>query len=337
MRLTIALQSKFKPQTLLAEDSPATAPEPIVLGIDSGATKTEAGVANRTKLLGLGKSGPGNLHANTAETVTRNLTEAITKAIQASNKKTIRFDQIVMGMAGIDSPQDQIKAERLLKKITRPWTSAQTNLTVVNDIHIVRRSASADPFGVALIAGTGTHCFGINPAGDVAYAGGLEYILADEGSGYDIGLKVLRAAVRSADGRSPHTKLEAAVLQHFKVKSIRALEPIVYHSGQFGKTQIANLAKLVDAQAAAGDWRAKAILDETVAELVAHIQAVVRRLQLEAKTFELVVVGGLFEIKAIPFYTRFKRSVKTIAPKVKIIKPTDPPVWGAIRLAQDQL
>lgn len=336
MRLTIALQSKLKPLTK-PDMNHTTKSEPLVLGVDSGATKTVAGVATHSKLLGLGKSGPGNLHANTVEQVTHHLTTAITKAIQASNKKAIRFDQIVVGMAGIDSPQDQIKAERLLKKITQPWTSAQTNLTVVNDIHIVRRSASADPFGVALIAGTGTHCFGINRTGDVAYAGGLEYILADEGSGYDIGLKVLRAAVRSADGRSSHTKLEESVLQHFKVKSIRALEPIVYHSAQFGKTQIANLAKLVDAQAAAGDWRAKAILNETVAELVTHVQAVVRRLQLENQVFELVVVGGLFEINAIPLFARFKRSVKTIAPKAKIIKPTDPPVWGAIRLAQDQL
>jgi N-acetylglucosamine kinase len=190
---------------------------------------------------------------------------------------------------------------------------------------------------VALIAGTGSHCFGINPSGDVAYAGGLEYVLSDEGSGYDIGLKVLRAAVRSADGRSQHTKLEEAVLQHYKVKSIRALEPIVYHSNQFGKTQIAQLAKLVDSAAATGDWRAQAILAETVTELVAHVRAVVQRLNLATEPFDLVVVGGIFEITAVPLFARFKRVIKTIAPRASLIQPNQPPVWGAIRLAQDQL
>ena len=332
MRLTMAIRPKLKPQL-----KPAAEPTGLVLGIDSGATKTVAGVATRQKLLGLGKSGAGNLHTNSVETVTHNLTEAITKAMPAGNTTRERFDHVVVGMTGIDSPQDQIKAERLLKKIVQPWSHARTSLTVVNDIHIVRRSGSNDPFGVALIAGTGTHCFGLSQTGDVAYAGGLGHILADEGSGYDIGLKVLRAAVRSADGRSRHTKLEEAVLQHYKIKSIRALEPVVYHSNQFGKTQIANLAKLVDNVAAQGDWRAREILAETIAELVAHVRAIVYRLHLEKTTFDIVVVGGLFEITAVPLFARFKRAIKTIAPQASVIKPTDPPVWGAIRLAQDEL
>lgn len=309
----------------------------LVLGIDAGATKTMAAIGNATTLLSTGRSGAGNLHAESADDVAEHVTEAVRKACQSFGRPVDHFVDIVVGMAGIDSPQDQIRAERLLKKTLGRWMNPRTNLTVLNDIHIVRRSGSQAPYGLALIAGTGSHCFGIHPDGDIAYAGGLEYILADEGSGYDMGLKALRAAIRSADGRTKQTALEKIVLNYFKVKSTRALEPLVYHSNHLGKTAIAKLAKLVDAAAANGDWRAKAIIDETIAELVLHVQAVVQRLQMEKMRFDLVIVGGLFDITAVPFLPRFEHAVKKVAPQVKIIRPTQPPVWGAVQLAQQSL
>lgn len=308
-----------------------------VLGIDAGATKTTAAIGDATHILSQGKSGPGNLHAASETTVSTHIIAAVRKAINLLDQPPEHFSHIVVGMAGIDSPQDQIKAERLIKKVMQPWSKRSTTLSVVNDIHIVRRSGGEAKYGVALIAGTGSHCFGINPAGDMAYAGGLEYILADEGSGYDMGLKALRAAVQSADGRTRHTVLQEAVLQHYKIKSIRALEPLVYHSEHFGKTEIGQLAKLVDVAAASGDWRALEIMDETIYALVQHVRAVVRRLHLQKSTFDLVVVGGLFDINAIPFLQRFERAIKKFAPKVHLVRPTQPPVWGAVRLAQDQL
>lgn len=311
--------------------------EPLVLGIDAGATKTTAAIGNATTVLATGQSGAGNLHSASEKEVAEHINDALRRALHGMKRPVINFMHIVIGMAGIDSPQDQIRAERLLIKTLRPWCTPRTSLAVMNDIHIVRRSGSEQPFGVALIAGTGSHCFGVNADGDVAYAGGLEYILSDEGSGYDIGLKVLRAAVRSADGRIPHTSLQEAALQHFKVRSIRALEPLVYHSNRFGKQVIAKLAKLVDSAAVSGDWRAQEIMEETIKELVAHVHAVVQRLALTDVAFDLVLVGGVFDITAVPFLQRFKRAVKKITPKAHIIRPKHPPVWGAVRLAQDKL
>lgn len=309
-----------------------TQPQPVrtydtarVLGIDAGATKTAAASGDR-----IGHSGPANIHTTKPDDIIRHLREATAEVAGGH-----RFQSVVVGMAGIDSPHDQIKAEPLVKKALAKWLAPHCQLTVVNDIHIVRRSGSDDPYGIALIAGTGSHCFGINHTGDVAYAGGLEYLLADEGSGYDMGIKVLRAAVRSADGRSQPTKLEAAVLQHFKIKSIRALEPIVYHGQRLDKAKIAKLAKLAD-QFTKTDWRAKEIMAESIEELVRHVAAVVQRLRMKHMPFDLVVAGGLFDITAVPFYKTFCRKVKQLAPHCTIIKPTQPPVWGAVRLAHDQ-
>lgn len=317
-----------------------TQPQPVrmydkaqVLGIDAGATKTAAAIGDMTRLLSVGKSGPGNLHTTKPDDLIKHLQQAVT---EASNRASW-FRSVVVGMAGVDSPHDQIKAERIVKKALAKWLRPHTHLSVVNDIHIVRRSGSEDPYGIALIAGTGSHCFGMNQHGDIAYAGGLEYLLADEGSGYEMGVKVLRAAVRSSDGRTKPTKLQQAVLQHFHIASVRALEPIVYHGQGLNKTKIAQLAKLVDNLAAKGDWRAKEILTESLNELVLHVAAIVQRLHLTKVPFDLVVAGGLFDIQATKFLQQFKHRVKRIAPHATVIKPQHPPVWGAVRLAQDQL
>lgn len=305
-----------------------------VLGIDAGASKTTAAIGTTTQVLHSGKSGPANLHATPAEDIIKHLREATDQAIGQATRQSQLFTSIVVGMAGIDSPRDQMTAEGIVKKALADWCGPRTRLQVMNDIHLVRRSGSDDPYGIALIAGTGSHCFGINHHGDIAYAGGLEYILADEGSGYDMGIKVLRAAVRSADGRSKPTKLETAVLRYFKVSSVRSLEPIVYHGQRLNKTKIAKLSKLVDTLAAQGDWRAKEIMAETIQELVQHVAAIVQRLHMKQLPFDLVIAGGVFEISAVPFLKKFTQQIKTIAPRATVIKPAHPPVWGAVRLAQ---
>lgn len=325
------LKSKTAPQPLLLKQAK------LVLGIDSGATKTAAAVANMERVLGTGKAGPGNIHSAKAEAIIEHLQTAVKQAIAAlPAHQPIQFAAVVVGMAGLDSPQDQFKCERIVKKALQPWINSKTHLDVVNDIHLVRRSGSDDPYGVALIAGTGSHCFGVHPNGDMAHAGGLEYLLSDEGSGYEMGVKVLRAAVRSSDGRCKPTKLQTAVLKYFHIASVRALEPIIYHGNGLNKTQIAKLAKLVDVCAKQGDWYAKQILSEAITALVLHVAAVVQRLNLKRVPFDLVVAGGLFEITATPFLQRFKRQVKLIAPHATILKPNRPPVWGAVRLAQDK-
>lgn len=328
MRARTATQTQ--PQMLLRQAR-------FVLGIDAGATKTAAAIGNAQKIFGTGKAGPGNLHTVKPDDIVHNLQAAVEQAVahvKSTNK--LQFQSVVVGMAGIDSPHDQMKAERLVKKALAPWLTYRAELEVCNDIHLVRRSGSDDPYGIALIAGTGSHCFGLNHKGEMAHAGGLEMILSDEGSGYDMGLKVLRAAVRSADGRIKPTKLQAAVLKHFKIGSIRSLEPIIYHGHGLDKAKIAKLAKLVDTLAAT-DWRAKEIIDETLTELVVMVQAVVQRLQMKKMPFDLVVAGGIFEISSVPFFKRFQTKLRTIAPHATVIKPHHPPVWGAVRLASDRI
>ncbi|MBI2415409.1 MAG: hypothetical protein HYV33_01965 [Candidatus Kerfeldbacteria bacterium] len=309
-----------------------------VVGIDAGATKTMAGVGLDTTVLGYGTAGPANIHVTIADLVVKHLAQAVAQAVKTCRlPATSRCVSLVVGMSGIDAPSDQMKGERLVRQALRTWLSRQAIVTVSNDIHIVRRSGSAQSYGISLIAGTGSHGFGINRSGDIAYTGGLEYILSDEGSAFDIGCKALRAAVRSADGRVKFTSLQTSLLKHFGASSVRGLVPIIYRPNKLDKAAIAALATLVEVEAARGDWYAKKIMEETLAELVLHVTVLLRKLRLRTTPVDIVVAGGLWSMKQWPLLQQFQQAIKRLAPKARVIIPSHPPVWGAVKLAQEQL
>ena len=60
--------------------------------------------------------------------------------------------------------------------------------------------------------GQGPIVYGINADGKEARASGWGYLLGDEGSGYDIAIKGLRAVARAADGRGRPTELTHRIL-----------------------------------------------------------------------------------------------------------------------------
>lgn len=309
-----------------------------VLGIDSGGTKTAAAVADKQVVLGQGESGPGSIATTPIPDLVKHLQSAVRRAMrQAKLPNHIKFNYIVVGMAGIDDDSGRKKAERVVRQALQKWKISNATISVLNDIHVVRRSGTDYPYGIALISGTGSHAMGINPQGDIARVSGVEYLLGDEGSGYDIGLKALRSAVRSADGRMRKTALVEAVMKHFGIKQMRDLVPIIYKNPGTNKAIIAELAPVVEDLAWQHDWRAKEIMDETINELILDVATLVQRLKLKPLPFDIVIAGGIFKMKKVAILKKFKQGVKRIAPKATVVLPKRSPVWGAVRLAQDQL
>ena len=65
-------------------------------------------------------------------------------------------------------------------------------------------AAAGAAYGIVAQAGTGSDAFLVQPGGQMSI-GGWGYIFGDEGSGYDIGERTLRAAIHAFDGRGPKT------------------------------------------------------------------------------------------------------------------------------------
>ncbi|TSC57012.1 MAG: atpase badf/badg/bcra/bcrd type [Parcubacteria group bacterium Gr01-1014_18] len=308
-----------------------TKKESFLLGVDAGATKTEVAIADMAgKILFTEKGGPGSWNTMLGRDKNfENIEKTIAKVWKKLKKKGAPVAAAYLGMAGLDMESDEIKASILFKKMLRPYRVAHGEAG--NDIKIVFPSASDASFGVSLIAGTGTHCYGANPAGESASSSGLDYLLADQGGGYWLGRKILEAAAKSYDGRGPKTKLEKLVMGHFKIHDFRDILRHIY-APSFGKSEMGELAMLLDSVDPFADSVVRDIQILAVSELFDSVHAVITRLKLKYISFDLVIAGSILHRKK---YIRslFIDKMAKFYPKANLIFSSQAPVAGAVKLA----
>lgn len=297
------------------------------LAIDGGGTKTTAWIADQEgTVVGKGTSGPMSLAATTPEEAVANLLKAIETA---SEDKHTRFSKVVIGLAGVDTPSEIKIAEELFSTaLTKEYEVK--DVILVNDVVIALESGAESENAIALISGTGSNCFGKNAKGQTAKTGGMDFLLSDQGSGFEIGQQVLRAAVKSFDGRGQKTKLERLVCEYFEIESINDLKDKVYHP-PLNKTEIAKLSQLCFQALAEKDTKANEIIAETVEELVILVETVIKRLYLANEETDLVLVGG---IATDPHIRKMLKLMLTLRyPKLHLLLPEHPPVYGALKMA----
>jgi len=181
----------------------------LLLGIDGGGSTTCAALADaRGRILGVGTAGSSNLQIVGLEGVVA----AVEVAIQAARRAAgVASDAPVkvacLGLAGVDRPGDRERVSTALRV-----RSLAERLLLVSDSELVLAAGCPEGWGLALVSGTGSICFGRAPDGRTARAGGWGYLLGDEGSGFAIAQQALRLAARTADGRAEaHELLEAAL------------------------------------------------------------------------------------------------------------------------------
>lgn len=303
-----------------------------IIGIDAGATKTHAAVADLSgAILGEGKGGDANAHTTSASDGVKHLRKAIAAA-RAGLRLPKAPIAACVGMAGIDSPSDRRRAERIARAALPGIRGGM--LCVVNDVVIARRSNSDTPEGACVIAGTGSNAYAIGLDGTEAYVGGMDWLLSDDGSGYMVGRAALRAAVRAEDGRE-QTLLEKLVKEKLGVKSMRDALSRVY-SPEFDKPAVADFAPLVDHAVARGDESAKHILDDAAKELFLMAATALRRAGLTRRACELVAAGSMLT-RSPRLHARFIAAMGKAFPLITVIPAKRPPVEGAVRIAIEAL
>jgi N-acetylglucosamine kinase-like BadF-type ATPase len=297
-----------------------------VLGIDAGGTKTRALLADETGRVLAGASGGGaNLRTHGELGVEKVLHSVIEEAESAAG---VRADALAIGIAGADRPDDHAVLRAILRRI-----GFRSRLVVTNDARVAFVAGSTLRVGLALVCGTGSIAWGRNGAGDVARAGGWGWHVGDEGSGFWIGERALRASLRAFDGRGPATSLPTAVLAHFDLDRMDDLVRAVY-DGEYPRHEVALLSIRVAEEAGRGDGVAREILDDAVAELTVAARSVVDRLGLSGADYDLVLSGGTF--RAIP-ELRDAVAARLAAPGARIRELAEEPATGAVRLAIEAL
>lgn len=300
------------------------------LAVDGGGTKTDAVCADETgAVVGRGLAGPTNLTSTSVGAASFNLIEAIRQAVETlPENEQAGFPVLVMGLAGMDSQKEYEEAFAVFSRAIAHYKIRK--FILVNDSVIALQNGADSENAIILISGTGSICYGVNENGKTARVSGMDYVLTDQGSGYDIGRRVLREAVKSFDGRAPKSILEQLVCKHFKITSIHDLKTVVYHP-PLTKIEVAELAVLCSTAFDSGDVVAREIFEKTVSELLLMTTTVVEKLELANKKFDVVFAGSILSIPYI--HEQVSQLLQAKYPEIKIVVPQTEPVFGALKMA----
>lgn len=302
-------------------------PNRYLMGIDGGGSKTLALLADETgRVLGRGEAGASNFQVIGHQAAQAAIQAAMAAAWRDAGLAPQPLRGLCLGLAGVDRP-----GERALFQQWAAQIQPQAQSVIANDAELVLAAGTPAGWGLALICGTGSIVYGRSPAGQAARADGWGHLLGDEGSGYAIGLAALRAVMRAYDGRGPATSLGEAILERWGLASAPDLVPRVYQELR-GKQEIAALASVVEASAAAGDATAGRILAAAGGELAVAAQAVARRLAL-VDVVPCALAGGVI-VGGRLVRQQFEAAAAILGLALDPVTLVPDPAMGAIRLAQ---
>lgn len=298
------------------------------LGIECGGTRTTALLAPGTGQAVLrSEFGPANLR----------LLDDIALAAHFTAVDAIRHESsgplagIAIGMAGARTDSDR---QRIRTAAAKVWPNIPCYAT--NDLETALAARDPDTKSkvaarVLILSGTGSCCFGQTSGNATARVGGWGHILGDKGSGYEIGLRGLKAAVYYLDRDGRWTELGRGILQSLQLNEPEELIDWVKTAG---KTEISALAVQVFAAAAVRDKIAADILEGAAASLAKDGFHCALRLVKKGAPVEFLLAGSVL-LKQPAFARRVRLQLKKLWPRAIITQLARESVWGALSLAQE--
>lgn len=183
---------------------------------------------------------------------------------------------------------------------------------------------------VLLLSGTGSCFFARAADGRTARFGGWGHILGDKGSGYEIGLRALKACVFYLDRDGEWSRLGQRVLRALQLNEPNELIPWAQAAG---KADIAALAAEVFAAAAERDTIAKDILEGAAASLAKDSAACAKKLAKPGAPVQFVLAGSVL-LKQPGFARAVAKQLTERWPGCVITPLARESAWGAVELAR---
>jgi N-acetylglucosamine kinase len=302
----------------------------LILGIDGGGTSTVCVVADRSgHVLSTVEAPPSNHRKADLRDARQALVSGIGSALCAAGfpeQRRPRFAAVCAGLAGVDTREDAALLWRLLNEVV-----STEHLQVLNDGEIALAGALEDEPGVLVISGTGSIAWATSASGEHLRVGGWDYILGDEGSGYNIGSRVLRAVACAHDHRIVRTSLTESVFNFFEVADFDGLLGVIYHE-EMTPQRIASLAPLADWAAIEGDEAAAQLLRSAARDLASLALSAASLAKLDTGSFPVVGMGGVLLADGF-FAEAFREEVRALAPEAHFISSKHIPAEGAVLLA----
>ncbi len=309
---------------------------PQFLGIECGGTRTVALLADANgHALNRWEFGPANLRLLSDVQLVRHF-RTIAKAIACPTALGI-------GMAGARTEADW---ERIRRAAAKVWPRVPCHAT--NDLETAlaatddKRNDTDDAgptIRVLILSGTGSCCYGKNSAGKTAKVGGWGHILGDKGSGFEIGLRALKAMVYYYDRDGVWSALGQRILMALQLNEPNDLIGWVQTAS---KTKIAGLAVQVFAAWTKGDRIATDILKGAAQSLARDAFACARRLDFPASSGRRLqvsvrfILAGSVLLKQPRFAALVGKQLRKLWPGALVTPLMRESVWGAVELAREK-
>lgn len=292
------------------------------LGVDVGATKSHALIADaQGQAVGFAVGGSGNHEDVGYDGTIRTLQQIVTGALAAAGLERSAIAGAGFGIGGYDWPSERAATLEAIATL-----GLACPLEAVNDTIIGLVAGAEQGWGVALVAGTSNNCRGWDRDHREGRVMGNGTEFGENGGAYELVLKAVQEGAKAWTCRGPATALTDAFVAHVGAHDAAdLLEGLSQHS----YTVQADAAPLVFAAAQHGDAVAHAVIRWTAEELASLAVGVIRQLALEDETFDVVLVGSLYN--GGPLFTEpLFAAIRAAAPGASFVRLRTPPVVGAV-------
>lgn len=299
------------------------------LGIDIGGTKSHALITDELgHRVGFAEVGAGNYETVGWSGLRRVLRELVNQAIARAGITLAQLSGVGFGIAGYDWPGERAAHCEIIASL-----GLQAPYALVNDALIGLIAGASEGWGVGVVSGTGSNCWGRDRQGrEGRVTGGGEWF-GEHAGGSDLVAWAVRAVAESWTQRGPATQLETALIARAGAKNLSELLEGIY-LGRYEFT--ASDAPLVFRVANAGDAVAEELVRHAGRELGSLAIGVIRQLSLEREEFEVVQIGSMFN--GSPLLTETMLTViHAVAPGAKPVRLESPPVVGGVLLGMEQV
>lgn len=299
------------------------------LGADVGGTKTHAVVADHEgRVLGFGRSGPGNPEGVGPEGLLAALSQATAQALAPTGLSPRDLAGAGLGIAGYDWPEDlPLMVETVVKLgLTCPHR-------IVNDSVPGLVIGARDGWGVSVISGTGCNCCGWDRErrreGRVT---GHGWLMGEFAGASELVMRAMQMVSYAWIKRIEPTALTEAFISFVGAADVDDLIA-GYTAGRYRIGPKA--ASLVFDVASRGDAVAQDVIDWAGQELGEMVIAVARQLDFQALEFDVVMAGGMFA-GGDRLIESMRRTVTGFAPGARLVHLSAPPVLGAALIGMEQ-
>lgn len=301
----------------------------LLLGVDGGATKTVAVVADATgRILGTGRGGSSDIHAeHDPQVAIDRVADAARQALDVAGVEGGALAQAAFGLCGADWPEDMtLYAEGLTTAL-----GLRRAPVIVNDALGALRAGTSDGVGVSLVIGTGGAIGARGPTGATWFSG-----MRLEASGAtELGRIAYALLMRGAYGSGPVPGFQAAALATHEVGTVEELvRAVTARESGTGDQGVARLAAVLLEAGHAGDPVARTAIAGHAEMLAGYVRAAAERVGFgDPGEVILVVTGGVLRHRCTDLLT----AITERTGGYRLVRPDAEPVYGVVLLAADEV